>query len=92
MIVGAFLGGLMVFLQFWPHFQIVPKPPSEFETLSGRSANDHLRKVSESVHLHSSASAAIISQRTRLSGLTVRQGFSSKTASLIRRRNAGTVS
>ncbi len=33
---GAFLGGLMLFLQFWPHFQIVPKPPMEFETMSGR--------------------------------------------------------
>ena len=33
---GAFVGGLMVFLQFWPHFQVVPKPPGQFETLSGR--------------------------------------------------------
>ena len=28
----------MVFLQFWPHFQIVPKPPQEFGSISGRSA------------------------------------------------------
>lgn len=28
-LVGGFLGGILVFLQFWPHFQIVPKPPTE---------------------------------------------------------------
>ena len=33
---GAFLGGLMVFLQFLPHFQIIPKPPGEFDAVSGR--------------------------------------------------------